>query len=79
MDQKDALSEETDWLSGLPEMATPGQLSDASGLPLGTLAFWRHSGTGPKYMKLGRLIRYRKCDVQAFFEASLRTSTSQTK
>lgn len=64
-------------LNELPDIITPGELAAASGLSLGTLAYWRHAGTGPQYMKLGRLIRYRKTDVIAFLDASLRTSTSQ--
>ncbi|PWG59695.1 excisionase [Bifidobacterium catulorum] len=65
-------------MKDLPEISTPGDLARVSGISLGTLAYWRHSGTGPRYMKLGRLIRYRKNDVVVFFESSLRTSTAET-
>ena len=37
---------------------------------------WRHRGGGPRYCKVGRLVRYRLEDLQAFVLAALRTSTS---
>lgn len=73
----DALTREpeTDMFPDMPELATPGELALASGVNLNTLAYWRHCGTGPQYMKLGRCVRYRKSDVIRFFNDSLRTST----
>lgn len=46
----------------LPEVA------ELTGLPVNTLRFWRHQGTGPKSVKLGRRIVYRECDVVAWIE-----------
>ena len=37
---------------------------------------WRHRGGGPRYCKVGRCVRYRLEDLQAFVLAALRTSTS---
>lgn len=61
----------------LPEIATPGEVARASNVNLNTLAYWRHMGTGPRYMKLGRCVRYRRSDVVKFFESKLRTSTTK--
>src|SRR6516162_4403159 len=36
----------------------------------------RVAGTGPRYARLGRLIRYRECDLAEWVHDSLRTSTS---
>jgi hypothetical protein len=33
------------------------------------LAQWRHKGTGPAFYKLGRKIRYRGADLNAWAEA----------
>jgi excisionase family DNA binding protein len=33
-----------------------------------TLANWRHNGKGPDYVRLGRAIRYRNCDLNEFIE-----------
>jgi len=37
----------------------------------------RVAGTGPRFCKLGRLVKYRKCDLEAWIEASVRSSTSE--
>jgi hypothetical protein len=42
------------------------------GVARSTLQSWRYSGRGPKYLKIGRLIRYRNVDVEAFLRASTR-------
>jgi len=41
-----------------------------------TLETWRVSGGGPVYVKAGGRALYRECDLLAFVEANLRTSTS---
>jgi len=45
------------------------QFSEIFSIPLPTIRNWRHLGKGPAYSKFGRSIRYRLCDVEAFFEA----------
>lgn len=42
-----------------------------------TIEGWRVKGIGPRYVKIGRLVRYRIEDVDAWLEAQTRTSTSQ--
>ena len=42
-----------------------------------TMQRWRQEGTGPEFLKLGRLVRYRKSDLDRWVDAQLRTSTSQ--
>lgn len=37
-----------------------------------TLERWRWSGEGPNYLKLGRSVRYRKEDLDAFVAQSAR-------
>ena len=37
---------------------------------------WRYRGNGPRFVKVGRCVRYRLEDLQAFVQAALRTSTS---
>lgn len=46
----------------LPEVA------ELTGLPVNSLRFWRHQGTGPKSVKVGRRVVYRECDVVAWIE-----------
>ena len=42
-----------------------------------TLQRWRLEGVGPEFLKLGRLVRYRKYDLDRWSDAQLRSSTSQ--
>ncbi len=47
----------------LPELATRAQVAAFTQLSLPTLARWAAEGTGPKFVKLGGAIRYRRDDV----------------
>ena len=47
------------------------------GLSVRTLERHRIAGTGPRFARLGRLIRYRQNDLIEWVDGSLRTSTSQ--
>lgn len=43
------------------------------GLSIHTLRQWRHLSKGPVYMKVGRAVRYRQADLDAYLEqASIR-------
>jgi hypothetical protein len=45
--------------------------------PISTRSMQRHrqQGTGPTYIKVGRLVRYRESDLVAFLEERVCTST----
>lgn len=43
-----------------------------------TLPVWRVQGRGPRFIKIGKLVRYDEADVDAWLEANTRTSTSAT-
>lgn len=47
------------------------ELAEHWGIPVRTLAAWRHQGKGPRYMKLGGAVRYRLEDVEAYEAANL--------
>jgi predicted DNA-binding transcriptional regulator AlpA len=49
------------------------------GISVRTLERHRLAGTGPRYARLGRLIRYRECDLAEWVHDSLRTSTSTSR
>ena len=38
------------------------------GVPVGTLANWRCDGRGPRYLKVGRHVRYRVEDLEAWLD-----------
>jgi excisionase family DNA binding protein len=50
-------------------LATPDDLSAYLGVPLGTLYSWNHRGIGPRATKVGRHLRYRWAEVDAWLDA----------
>lgn len=44
----------------------PKETSAYLGIPVPTLAGWRHYKRGPTYVKVGGQIRYRKADLDAY-------------
>ena len=59
------------------EMLTDREAAPLLGLSPHTLARWRWAGRGPQYVKLGKAVRYRRCDLIAFAEAHLKSNTSE--
>ena len=47
------------------------------GLKIATLNKWPVYGDGPPFIKVGRLIQYRKSDLDAFLNARVMRSTSE--
>lgn len=45
---------------------TPKDLAERLGVPIQTLYKWNSAGTGPRYMSIGRHVRYRLADVVAW-------------
>ncbi len=49
---------------------TERQVAEQLGLSVATLRAWRHRGKGPRYLRLGRSVRYLPSDVDDFVRAS---------
>lgn len=49
---------------------TEQQVAEQLGLSVATLRAWRHRGTGPRFLRLGRSVRYLPTDVADFVRAS---------
>ncbi|MEE4303594.1 MAG: helix-turn-helix domain-containing protein [Wenzhouxiangella sp.] len=45
------------------------------GLQKSTLEAWRCRGGGPQFVKLGRAVRYRQADLDAWIESRVRHNT----
>jgi predicted DNA-binding transcriptional regulator AlpA len=54
-----------------------GETASLLDLSTRTLQDWRVRGCGPKFRKLGRSVRYRLEDVQAFVNENVHQSTSE--
>lgn len=48
---------------------TIDEVSDYLRVPVATLYRWRHHQEGPKAARIGRHLRYRRSDVEAWIEA----------
>ncbi len=61
----------------MPEMLTPEELAELVHTTPGQLAQLRYRGGGPRYMKFGRKVLYRREDVEAYLEENSYARTDQ--
>ena len=47
-------------------LLTPGEVAEHLGVPIATLYAWRHRSEGPPALKIGRHLRYRARDLEAW-------------
>jgi hypothetical protein len=52
----------------LPSLLTEDQVSERWNIPVSTLRYWRGSGEGPNFLKLGRLVRYDAAALEAYLQ-----------
>jgi excisionase family DNA binding protein len=50
----------------LPRLMSVEEVSEYLNIPVATLYRWRHHGSGPKAMRVGRYLRYSATDVAAW-------------
>jgi hypothetical protein len=55
------------------ELLTPAEVSAYYKIPIRTLHQWRYQHTGPRAAKIGRHLRYRKADLDAYFDEQTKT------
>ena len=60
----------------MQKLLTEKQVSELTGRAVATLQKDRLRGLGLRYVRLGRLVRYRPEDVETWIEQNLRESTS---
>lgn len=61
----------------LADLVDEGAVAARLGVSRSTLQSWRYARRGPRYIKIGRLVRYRNADVDAFLTASTRGDEPQ--
>jgi excisionase family DNA binding protein len=47
------------------------EVAEYLGVPVTTIYTWRHRSQGPPGLRVGRHLRYRRCDVEAWIEHQL--------
>lgn len=50
---------------------SPEELAQREGVPITTVYRWNSEGTGPRFMKVGKHVRYREADVEEWESARL--------
>jgi predicted site-specific integrase-resolvase len=59
------------------KLLTTDQAAEILNVKTATLRVWRMQGKGPRFRKIGALVRYAEADLAAFIDAQTRSSTSQ--
>ena len=59
-------------------LLTVGEAAELLRVSVSCLNKWRVYGGGPRFVYVGRRVRYRPADIASYVTSSIRTSTSQT-
>ena len=71
-----ATTTERGQMSETTRALTEREVAELLGLSVATLRAWRHRGKGPRFLRLGRSVRYLPADVADFVRASAVDTTS---
>ena len=55
------------------ELLTIQEVADVVRVPVATLRYWRHLGTGPRSFRIGRSVRYWRTEVFAWLDEQARS------
>jgi excisionase family DNA binding protein len=58
-------------------LMTIHEVSEYLRVPVGTLYNWRYLGTGPACAKIGRHLRYRRADVEAWVDERVQLDAAE--
>jgi len=71
-----ATTTERGQMSETTRALTEREVAELLGLSVATLRAWRHRGRGPRFLLLGRSVRYLPSDLADFVRASAVDTTS---
>ncbi|MEV7606096.1 helix-turn-helix domain-containing protein [Paenarthrobacter sp. NPDC089322] len=57
-----------------PQLLVIDEVSELTRIPVATLRYWRHQGTGPKAARLGGRLVYRKSEVIDWVNAAFESA-----
>lgn len=63
----------------LDPLNSPATVSRVTGVSVNTLAYWRCAGKGIPFVKMGRIVRYKRDDVLAYIQDHTFTSSSAAR
>lgn len=64
-------------MQNLPDLMTTKEAAEYLGIKPGTLEIWRVAGRGPRFCKIGRLVRYTPSDLTDYVSRNAKHSTSE--
>lgn len=56
------------------QLLSPSELADRLSVPVSTIYDWHLRGRGPARIKVGRHVRYRSSDIEAWLDANRSTA-----
>jgi predicted DNA-binding transcriptional regulator AlpA len=59
------------------KLLTTDQVAEILGVKVATLRVWRMQGKGPRFRKIGALVRYDEAVLTSWIDNQMRSSTSQ--
>ena len=59
---------DTDTSSGFPKLLTPIDAAEILQVDIQLLNQWRSARRGPRFVKIGRFVRYRATDLEAWID-----------
>ncbi|MBT1177597.1 helix-turn-helix domain-containing protein [Bifidobacterium callimiconis] len=68
-----------DLSESLDPLNSPATVSRVTGVSVNTLAYWRCTGKGIPFVKMGRIVRYKRDDVLAYIQDHTFTSSSAAR
>lgn len=60
------------------KLLSPGEVADQLGVKVSTVYYWQQQQTGPAFRRMGKHIRYRQADVDAWIDAQPKTTFIRT-
>ncbi|MBT1167007.1 helix-turn-helix domain-containing protein [Bifidobacterium simiarum] len=63
----------------LPPLSTPEDLGRVLHIPVNTLNDWRSRGRNLRFVKIGRMVYYRREDVLAYLQSQVFSSTAEAR
>lgn len=66
-------------MTDAPEIMTTAEAADYLRISKQKLEIDRHKGKGPAFCKIGRIVRYRKSDIDAYLAGNVRHNTIEVQ
>ena len=58
----------------MSDLLNIAEVSELTGVPVATLRYWRHTGTGPRSFRIGKRIAYKREDVETWLAKQYATT-----